>query len=85
MSLETRDIVTRSECTEYQKCIRAEIREAVIAEKHDREKELAELRGWMVRIETRIDAMSSKLSAVILELLIGLILVILTILFGSIH
>ncbi|RQD91341.1 hypothetical protein D5R95_01170, partial [Methanosalsum natronophilum] len=57
--------VTRSECTENQRCLRVEIRDAIRAEKDDREKELNEIRGWLVRIEGRIDGMNSKLTAVI--------------------
>lgn len=50
------------------------LKDAIAIEKNDREKDFDDMRGWVIRIEQRIDGLSSKLSAVIIELLIGLIL-----------
>lgn len=66
--------VTHDECENHRRCMENKLKEAIAIEKNDREKDFDDMRGWLVRIEQRIDGLSSKLSAVIIELLIGMIL-----------
>lgn len=78
------EAVTVSQCEEHRCNLKTEFREEIKNEKRDRENNQEKLENGIVRVEKRMDAMNSKLFAVILELLVGLFLGVLAYIGGKI-